>query len=252
VLHRLKAADRAAELLAYLDVPDGHLEQPLAHAQGVGRGEHRGRVGQPPDLGLIGGDDVRVRHPDPIKYRVVPAPGLVERPPGLDPGPLPVDKHQPAPLAHGHGDQQPVGRPGGLDRRRATAERQLAAVPRPEYRTVVRQARLDLACGERAHQLRPAAGPRQGERGQRAVEERAGGGRAAELLGDQAQLDHTLARAVQLLGNGEADPPELGPALPQLVVGVLARAGQRTHQRRGAACREQAAGHLAQGGLLLG
>src|SRR5262249_23683908 len=101
-----------------------------------------------------------------------------------------------------------------------------------------------------ARQLRVAS-PGEGNRDQRAVEERPWGGRAAEFLRYQAQFDQPLASAVVLLGHGEADPPKLRTALPKLVVEVCATARQRTHQLRRAAYGEHAAGHLAKGGLFL-
>jgi hypothetical protein len=50
------------------------------------------------------------------------------------------------------------------------------------------QACFQAACGEGGKQRRPAEAG-EDEPGQRAVGERPGGGRAADLLGHQAQLD---------------------------------------------------------------
>ncbi len=75
------------------------------------------------------------------------------------------------------------------------------------------QACLKSAIGECVYQL-VLAPPGEDKRDQRAVEERTGSRRAAELLRHQAQLNQPLARAVVLLGNGEADPPEFRAALP--------------------------------------
>ena len=107
------------------------------------------------------GDDVRLGHPHPVERHVIPAAGLIERPPGLDPA-LParqapgvaLRRWPPSPAA-----SRPTRRPEPPSRgRRALGRRVLW----PGHRPVVEPGSPYVARGEGGGQVRPAGRARPG------------------------------------------------------------------------------------------
>ena len=99
--------------------------------------------------------------------------------------------------------------------------------------------------------LRRASAVHERERRERVPEERDGHGAAAQLLGDQRELEQLEARAALRLGHDEARDADLGEPLPERRHLLPVAVEDRAHLLRRALLRDEAAHRLLQQLLLV-
>ena len=100
--------------------------------------------------------------------------------------------------------------------------------------------------------LRRAAAARERERRERVAEERHRHRAAAELLGDERELEQLEARAAVRLGHREARDADLGEPLPERGHGLALAVEDRAHRLRRALLRDEAAHRVLEQLLLFG
>nr|WP_197517880.1 hypothetical protein [Mycobacterium sp. E796] len=103
-----------------------------------------------------------------------------------------------------------------------------------------------LTGGQAAYQVVGGASLGSQLRAERGIEPRCGRDGSAQLFGDQREFDEAHTGAVEAFGDGQTGPPDLHPALPQLVVDIGAGSGAGAHLLRCAVSCEHAARHVAQ------